>query len=334
MSRPSRLVPPIFNIDVRASALGFPDSTTTQGHLLSPRVPAPKGASEQSLSPSPAAFEPAPESSPSSPSVFASPSASSMPARDRQGRAALALIWLPQGSVSPRAWQRCIIAFLLPHPLFLLGLQLQLASPTSSVAPLPRQSSDGARRKAEAKGARPSPTSPLLECVLSKDVDLTPVLPWTAVESNKYRRTPIMPDAIEERPAWNVVYHFFLHSVFAGLVPPFSSFFTAILNHYGIQTLHLHPNYVLLLSVLAFYCEAFVGVQPCVALLRHFFSLCLHDDAHLSACASFVAAQCGNLLLKAGKKAENFRQCWVLMGLKDANPRLEEPKGSPEKTSM
>lgn len=87
------------------------------------------------------------------------------------------------------------------------------------------------------------------------------------------------------------------------------------------------------MSVFAFYCKAFVGVQPSVALLRHFFSLRLHDGAHLSACVSFVAAQSGNVLLKAGKKVENFRHRWVLMCLKDANPRLEEPKGLPEKTS-
>ncbi|KAE8812374.1 hypothetical protein D1007_10739 [Hordeum vulgare] len=124
-----------------------------------------------------------------------------------------------------------------------------------------------------------------------------------------------------------------LLSVFVGLVPPFSLFFIAILNHYGIQALHLQPNSILLLSVFAFYFEAFVGVRPSLALFRHFFSMCLHDDAHLSACVSFIAAQSGNLLLKVGKKVENFIHCRVLMSLKDANPRLEEPKGQPEKTS-
>ncbi|KAE8819516.1 hypothetical protein D1007_02499 [Hordeum vulgare] len=54
---------------------------------------------------------------------------------------------------------------------------------------------------------------------------------------------------------------------------------------------------------------------------------------HLSSCASFVAAQSGNLLWKAGKKVENFRYHWVLMSFKDANPRLEGPRGLPEKTS-
>ncbi|KAE8797252.1 hypothetical protein D1007_27626 [Hordeum vulgare] len=74
-------------------------------------------------------------------------------------------------------------------------------------------------------------------------------------------------------------------------------------------------------------------MQPLVALLRYFFSLHLHDGALLSVCVSFVAAHNGNLPLKAGKKVENFNRCWVLMRFKDANPRLEEPKGLPEKAS-
>ncbi|KAI5007464.1 hypothetical protein ZWY2020_051023 [Hordeum vulgare] len=68
-------------------------------------------------------------------------------------------------------------------------------------------------------------------------------------------------------------------------------------------------------------------------LLQHFFSLRLHGGAHLSACISFVAAQSSNVVLKAGKKVDNFRHRWVLMCLKDANPRPEEMKGLPEKTS-
>ncbi|KAE8774348.1 hypothetical protein D1007_53264 [Hordeum vulgare] len=113
----------------------------------------------------------------------------------------------------------------------------------------------------------------------------------------------------------------------------FSRFFSAVLDHNGIKDLHLQPNSILLLSFLAFYYEAFIGVQRSVAVLRHCFSLLLQDGAHLSARVSFLAAESGNVLLKAGKNLENFRQCWVLMCLKDANPRLVEPKGLPEKTS-
>ncbi|KAE8818275.1 hypothetical protein D1007_03905 [Hordeum vulgare] len=49
--------------------------------------------------------------------------------------------------------------------------------------------------------------------------------------------------------------------------------------------------------------------------------------------ATDSTAESGNLLLKAGKKVENFTHHCVLMSIKDANPWLEEPKGLPEKTS-
>ena len=37
------------------------------------------------------------------------------------------------------------------------------------------------------------------------------------------------------------------------------------------------------------------------------------------------------MLFKAGKKVENFRNRWVFLDLKSSNPRLELPKGLPEK---
>ncbi|KAE8774839.1 hypothetical protein D1007_52743 [Hordeum vulgare] len=186
--------------------------------------------------------------------------------------------------------------------------------------------------KLKPEGHGSAMASPLLDCALSKDADLVPMLPWTAMESSEHGRTLIFPGAIEESPAPGAVYPFFLHNIYVGLVPPFSEFFPAVLDHYGIQVLHLQPNSILLLSVFAFYCEDFVGVQPLVTLLRHFFSLRLNEGAHLSACASFVAAQSNNVLLKAGKKLENFRHRWVLMCLKEANPWLEDLKELPDKT--
>ena len=68
-------------------------------------------------------------------------------------------------------------------------------------------------------------------------------------------------------------YPLFVSAIVAGLVPPFSEFFHAVLRQYNLQALHLHPNSVLLLAIFAYYCEAHVGVKPSVALLRHFFSL-------------------------------------------------------------
>ena len=67
-------------------------------------------------------------------------------------------------------------------------------------------------------------------------------------------------------------YPFFFHTIFAGLVPPFSTFFLAVLDHYRVRPLHLHPNTILTLALFAFYCEAFLGVRPSVAFFRCFFS--------------------------------------------------------------
>ncbi|KAE8788560.1 hypothetical protein D1007_37381 [Hordeum vulgare] len=134
------------------------------------------------------------------------------------------------------------------------------------------------KQKPETQGLAPAP--PLLECSLSKDVDLTLVLPWTADEYREDGRTLILPGTTAKQPVLKAVYPFFLYSIFAVLVPPFSLFFIAILNHYGIQGLLLMPNSILLMSVFAFYYEAFIGVRPLVALFCHFFSLCLHDGAH------------------------------------------------------
>ena len=52
---------------------------------------------------------------------------------------------------------------------------------------------------------------------------------------------------------------FFIDTLWAGLVPPFSKFFYAVLRNYRLQALHLHPNSVLLLSIFAYYCEAHAG---------------------------------------------------------------------------
>ena len=78
-----------------------------------------------------------------------------------------------------------------------------------------------------------------------------------------------------DRTATEVPIH--LHALWAGLIPPFSNFFNAVLSHYQINALHLDPQSIILLAVFAFVCEAMVGIAPFVALLRHFFSLHLTD---------------------------------------------------------
>ena len=95
--------------------------------------------------------------------------------------------------------------------------------------------------------------------------------------------------------------------------------------------MHLQPNSILLLSIFAFYCEAFVGVTPSIVLLRHFFSLWIHDSTQHSGCISFVTPHDGNVLMRDGKKVEDFRRKWIYMDAKGLHARLELPTEMAEK---
>ena len=93
--------------------------------------------------------------------------------------------------------------------------------------------------------------------------------------------------------------------------------------------MHLHPNSDLLLSIFAYYCEAYLGVLPSVALLRHFFFLHV-TDGPLSGCANFVASGKANSISSTGKRADNIRSKWVMMDAKRAHPRLVLPTKAPQ----
>ena len=55
---------------------------------------------------------------------------------------------------------------------------------------------------------------------------------------------------------------YFADALWAGLVPPFSDFFNAVLSHYQIHMIHLGPESITLLAVFAFICEAMMGIIP------------------------------------------------------------------------
>ena len=46
-----------------------------------------------------------------------------------------------------------------------------------------------------------------------------------------------------------------------------------ILACYQICILYLHPNAILTLAIFAYFCEAYLGVMPSVALFRSFYAL-------------------------------------------------------------
>src|SRR3954470_14428521 len=122
--------------------------------------------------------------------------------------------------------------------------------------------------------------------------------------------------------------HYFADALWAGLVPPFSDFFNAVLTHYQIHMMHLGPESIALRSVFAFVCEALMGIPPSVALLRHFFSLCLADHAQCSACVSFVAAPetaASGIDFKLPTPSSGFRERWLYVDVGVPGPLLVKP---------
>jgi hypothetical protein len=111
---------------------------------------------------------------------------------------------------------------------------------------------------------------------------------------------------------------FFLFSVFAGMVPPFSLFLLAILETYGIQAIHLHPRSVALLAVFAYAYEAWIGIKPSVAYFRHLFLLWPSRLNQSSGCISFITTVRteGDFIdLKWMKKVEDFRSHWLFVDI-------------------
>src|SRR3954463_6673180 len=123
-------------------------------------------------------------------------------------------------------------------------------------------------------------------------------------------------------------YPIFVSSITAGLVPPFSELFLSVLHHYNLKALHLHPNSILLLAIFAYYCEAHVGVQPSVALLRHYFYLRVSRGSP-SACVSFIACGGAIAISNPGKRIEGLRSKWVLVDAGRIHPRLILPTEQP-----
>lgn len=65
----------------------------------------------------------------------------------------------------------------------------------------------------------------------------------------------------------------FVSFIMASLLPPFSTFFIAVLEFYGIHLLHLSTNFVLVLAIFAYLCEMSIGVMPYIVLFHEYFSL-------------------------------------------------------------
>ena len=145
-----------------------------------------------------------------------------------------------------------------------------------------------------------------------------------AAQGSKMGETELRAGSAQPEAKGSTFYPFFMSTIIAGLVPPFSEFFYAVLRHYRLQALHLHPNSVLLLSIFAYYCEAHVGVMPSMALLRHFFSLRI-TGSHTLVSAGFVAYSKANAISKTGKRVDGFQSKWVMLDAGCIHSRLVLP---------
>ena len=138
-------------------------------------------------------------------------------------------------------------------------------------------------------------------------------------------------------------YPIFLHTLFAGLVPPFSDFLEAILETYQIQLLHLHPNSILIFSIFAYLCEAYVGICPSMELFHSFYALRNTAPNEVARCVSFRIADARSrnyipitwvgedAITKVMKKVDDFRKQWFLVDAKVKNHLLEMPVAPPKK---
>ena len=128
-------------------------------------------------------------------------------------------------------------------------------------------------------------------------------------------------------------------------MPPYSPFLEAVLEFYQIQLLHLHPNSVLILSIFAYLCEAYLGVRPSVALFRNFYSLRCTAAGERTGCVFFhIADDMGSVYIPMSwsgdkpvtalvKKVGDFRQRWLLIGVKSPCAFLDVPEAPPVKNS-
>jgi hypothetical protein len=173
----------------------------------------------------------------------------------------------------------------------------------------------GAVRSSEAAS---QPATPLLESHIKSNRELQTVREMVESKNSEWGATRIWHGRMPREALPVMAQPFFLFSIFAGLVPPFSPFLLAILETYEIQAIHLHPKSVALLAVFAYACEVWIGVKPSVAYFHHLFSLRSSGLNQSSGCVSFIATAGteGDFIdLKWMKKVKNFWSRWLFVDI-------------------
>ena len=139
-------------------------------------------------------------------------------------------------------------------------LQYDLRS-ACSIAMAPRQAEKG--KSPLSLPAAPPSFAPVLgrSRVLNNEA-MDKVCPLLASNFNEWGETVAWPASRIRTAQAATEVPIFIDAHWAGLIPPFSAFFNAVLEHYQIHMLHLDPQSVTLLAVFAFVCEAMAGIAP------------------------------------------------------------------------
>ena len=210
----------------------------------------------------------------------------------------------------------------------------------------PKKASAASKGKAVVQGGEPAATQQVgdFEPALTgfrfkKKAQLEKVRRMAASATNEHGATVLKP----ADNSFGDFYPIFMHTLFAGLVPPFSDFFLAILERYQIQVLHLHPNSILVLAIFTYLCEAYIGIPPLVDLFRSFYALRFTANKERSGCVSFriaegmkgtyipIARNGENIVTNVTKRVEDFRKRWFLMKFGSRSAFFELPEAPPMK---
>ena len=186
------------------------------------------------------------------------------------------------------------------------------------------------------RGKKPAPSScapPAAVPTVNRSIILNPealdkVHSALASIFNECGRTIVWPASRAFLARTVTEVRFFADALWAGLIPPFSAFFNAVLSHYQIHMMHLGPESITLLAVFAFVCEAMIGIPPFVALLRHFFSLRLSDPTQCSGCVSFFAVPetaASGIDFGLPPSQARFRERWLYVDIWVPSPLLLHP---------
>ena len=108
----------------------------------------------------------------------------------------------------------------------------------------------------------------------------------------------------------------------------------AILETYGLHMLHLHPNVVVMLSLFAYACEAYVGVTLSITLFCHFFVPHMGRSRWISGCVSFKLRpeeenQFSTVVVD--RSAREWRRNWYSMRTSSVSPHLFVPSAPAER---